>query len=161
MSRFSVWLTLASDHGHVEVGGDDDVAGAVLCLAPPRLSPRFFAVALLATAVALAAIVVLASIWWPLTVLLGLALAVAGLVGGANLVLTLRRSRTARRRLREAKPSGSWHLHSFASTRPGAGAAQLDRVCGEAERGGQVVHLDTCEGLVDYYRRFGSSRWRR
>jgi hypothetical protein len=33
MTRFSVWLALASGYGHVEEGDDDDVAGAVLCLA--------------------------------------------------------------------------------------------------------------------------------
>lgn len=150
-----MWLALASGYGHVEEGDDDDVAGAVLCVDPPRPSPRFLVVALVATAVALAGIVALASIWWPLTVVLGLVLSVAGPVGVVSLILTLARSRSARRRLLEAKPPGSWHLHSFASARPGAGAVLLDRVCDEAERVRRVVYLDTCEGLIGYYRRFG------
>jgi hypothetical protein len=155
VTRFAVWLALASGLGHVEVGGDDDMAGGGLCLDPGRPALRVVAIGFVALAAAFMGLVGLGDVWPTPTLYLALVVLVGGVIFLVSVVFTVARSWGARQGLRQAKPSGSWHLHSFASARPGAGAALLDRVRGEAELAGRVVYLDTCEGLVGYYRRFG------
>jgi hypothetical protein len=112
-------------------------------------------VAVLGGVVAFAALAALASAWEPLALLAAVALLLGGSSALVCVAMVLWRSRTARRRLRRGAPATGWYLHSFASTQRGAGRVLLERVCDEAEAARRVVYLDTCEGLVDYYRRCG------
>lgn len=149
--RFSTWLELVSGHGRVGHGGD-----AVLCLRPPRPSPRLLAVGLVALVGPFVVLVALAS----MSLLLAVALATVMLGGGlavlVGVALTLARSRAARSQLRRARPASGWYLHSFASARPGAGRVLLERVCAEADAAGRVLYLDTsAPELIDYYEESG------
>ena len=145
--RASAWLELVGGVGHVDPAGE-----AVLCLVPPR--PPLRLVALMAgVAVVLAVpLVGLGLLWWPALLVVVSAAGLAGVAGAVS----LGRSRTARRRLRRARPGGAWCLRNFASARPGAGRALLERVCVEADHEGRVLWLDTAAPrLVEYYARSG------
>ncbi len=149
--RFSTWLELVSGHGRVGHGGD-----AVLCLRPPRPSPRLLALGLLALVGPFVVLVALASMSLLLAVVLATVMLGGGLAVLVGVALTLGRSRAARSQLRRARPASGWYLHSFASARPGAGRALLDRVCAEADAAGRVLYLDTLSRkLIDYYEKSG------
>lgn len=149
--RFSTWLELVSGHGRVGDGGE-----AVLCLRPQRPSPRLLALGLVALVTPFIVLVALASMSLVLAVVLATVMLGGGLAVLVGVALTLARSRAARSQLRRARPASGWYLHSFASARPGAGRALLDRVCAEADAAGRVLYLDaSARKLIDYYKESG------
>ena len=141
--RASAWLELAAGLGRVDPAGE-----AVLCLVPPRPPLRLVAVMAGVAVVLAAALVGLGLWWWPALVAVASAAVLAGVAGA----LSVWRSRRARWRLRRARPGGAWCLRNFASARPGAGRALLERVCAEADQEGRALWLDTAAPrLVEYY----------